>query len=93
VDKIYIDCLYGLCAEGACKLPSKLCPSSSSSLICSGHGSCVYDINHRLVEADICTVLNPYCFAKCDCEEGYWGRDCKLSGVEKLDRDKSREEM
>jgi hypothetical protein len=28
---IDIDCLYGLCAEGACKLPSKLCPSSSSS--------------------------------------------------------------
>lgn len=82
-------CLLGACEAGVCVAPYKLCPTASSTEVCSGHGSCVYSV----VKSTPCTVLDTRCTASCQCMNGYGGNDCSLNPEEKSTRDTTRKTM
>ena len=72
-------CLYNYCSNSTsnstCASPPKKCPTLDSELVCSGHGSCNYtDIGDNPVSTCVETDVN--CKAKCECLDGYQGKDC-----------------
>lgn len=83
-----LDCIYGECIEGICKISSKICPSSTSDE-CSNHGSCIY-VDTSDNQIDDCLVSNGKCFARCSCDEGYGGSDCSLTSDDLSLRDSLR---
>jgi hypothetical protein len=66
--------------DGICVLSQRQCPSSLRNKDCSGHGSCTYEINGRLLDdpARDCTILDEECNVYCNCQEGYGGKDCSI---------------
>ena len=75
------ECQYGKCLNHTCSLPLKTCPAD-----CSGRGHCIYAVNGASVESKDCAVSNPYCVAKCSCDEGYGGFACEFTSEEAFAR-------
>lgn len=78
-----------MCAE-----PDKTCPSSSASVVCSGHGQCVFKDSANAVIPS-CGVTNVLCSASCVCDsdsqnQPYGGSDCSLDPSAALVRDTLR---
>ncbi|EQC33399.1 hypothetical protein SDRG_08915 [Saprolegnia diclina VS20] len=63
-------------APGATPAPTvlvlKSCPSSSTSAVCSGHGTCV-------LNPPRCPVTNIDCTATCTCDTSWYNTDCATS--------------
>ena len=73
-------CLYNYCSNSTCASPPKKCPTLASEKICSGHGACNYiDIGDNPISTCVETDVN--CKAKCDCLDGYVGKDCAYDYV------------
>ena len=65
-------CISGNCSQNRCGTVFKTCPSN-----CSAQGECnFYDLNHDLIPS--CAFSDSTCFAKCDCNQGYFGSHCSL---------------
>ena len=65
-------CITNICLAGFCADASKPCVDD-----CSGRGTCEYfDANGQ--ELMHCSVRNPSCTARCNCEPGRFGRNCGL---------------
>ena len=63
------------CVGDICRSTEKSCPGN-----CSNNGACVfYDVNGFTVES--CHISNPYCTAKCICNNGGFGSDCSLNNA------------
>jgi len=75
------DCVYGSCANGSCAVGSKSCPSSSSG-VCSGHGTCRFEDGPSEKPLEVCLADSLTCRAYCTCDTGYGGADCRLSSAE-----------
>jgi len=75
------ECPLGVCTDGVCTVTSKTCQSSTSD-ICSGHGTCqFYDIASGDTIAD-CLGDDVHCGASCVCSVGFYGADCHLTAAE-----------
>ena len=86
------DCLYHLCSNHTCTVPSKTCQSSSSTTICSGSGACLfYDASKSIVSH--CLITNPYCTASCKCSPGYGAVDCSLNNAQLIAQSAARVSM
>ena len=77
------DCLYNLCTNSTCSVPSKRCPSD-----CSGHGQCIYSTSSG-TSVSKCSVDNVQCSAMCACTDGYGGTDCSLDEVGLFEADQT----
>lgn len=82
-------CVFGFCNKGVCSIPNKACPTSDSSTICSGGGTCEY-FDSSNTQAANCTVVDSNCVAKCICYSGYSGVDCSLTSQLASSRDSLR---
>jgi hypothetical protein len=72
------DCLFNSCISNKCADINKLCPTSGTNEVCSGHGKCIYtDSSSSLVTS--CTEADVTCSASCICNGNYYGDvDCSL---------------
>ena len=70
------DCVSHSCLKGICTLSAKLCPNNCTS---NAQGVCVYEDGngHPL---DFCDANDLSCQSKCSCHQGWFGRDCSLTG-------------
>ena len=66
-------CLSRECVGGKCLNATKSCANS-----CSNRGTCVYtDSMKKSLKS--CLASDPACFAKCQCNSGWYGKDCTLN--------------
>jgi len=75
-----LDCKLNSCNDdNVCGYPRKTCGMS-----CNGRGTCLaYDYNKNVMsDASECTVDNDYCFVKCECDDGFFGKVCDKSQTE-----------
>jgi hypothetical protein len=57
-----------------CVEANKACPND-----CSSNGVCVYvDVNN--LPLDSCELSSIFCRSRCECESGFYGRDCSIEG-------------
>ena len=77
------------CINATCVVVDKSCPnrcggiasSNSTNSVKGSKGKCVfYDLNGK--RAASCAVTDFFCFARCECNAGFYGRDCSLTRSE-----------
>jgi hypothetical protein len=88
------NCTLGYCSAttNLCAAPPNMCPTGNPSLICSGHGDCVFeDVSGNVVEN--CTVVDMGCTAVCVCTDGYGGADCSLNSTQLQSNQEMRASM
>jgi hypothetical protein len=70
------ECLYGLCDNNECAIPSKQCPlGRATGTTCSDAGLCKY-ANIYDGEVSDCLESDSSCYAYCSCDIDFGGADC-----------------
>ena len=78
-------CISGVCSQGQCQDTQKKCPNS-----CSDKGSCTY-VDETGQQLPFCSISNSICSANCECQSGYFGKDCSLSNTQYASKTADRE--
>ncbi|RYG68094.1 hypothetical protein EON64_05935, partial [archaeon] len=63
-----------VCDLGVCVPQPKQCPMD-----CSGHGQCAFIDRVLGAKVDLCSIVDLFCVAQCDCDEGFGGDGCQRS--------------